>query len=116
MSTFGKKALLDWDYCYDSAKRKTNRDRYNSTPKNIQMEILQKWYKIGYEFHVVNVGEYTNKDKIYIVTGYSEHVGFHHVILTSKFLEYTFLDHKNPLNLIPTDEQKRDNILEELGI
>lgn len=44
MSTFGNKALVWWDYhnmTSDNAKR------YNKTPEDIQLKILQKWYPIG---------------------------------------------------------------------
>jgi hypothetical protein len=41
MSTFGKKALAYWDY--DSKERL----RYNHTPMEVQLAILEKWYPIG---------------------------------------------------------------------
>ena len=42
MSTFGKKALVFWDY--DS--NETN--RFSKTPIEIQLQILEKWYPIGW--------------------------------------------------------------------
>ena len=46
MSTYGKKALTHWNY-----EEKSSQDemyRFNSTPHNIQKEILKKWYPIGF--------------------------------------------------------------------
>jgi hypothetical protein len=45
MSTFGKKALINWDY--DSVDYL----RWNKTPKDLQIEILKKWYPIGEYFY-----------------------------------------------------------------
>ena len=41
MSTFGKKALIWWYY------DKEDFIRFNHTPKEIQLKILEKWYPIG---------------------------------------------------------------------
>jgi hypothetical protein len=43
MSTFGKKALIKWDYDLDIR-------RYNNTPKEMQLKILEKWYPRDYVF------------------------------------------------------------------
>jgi len=44
MSTFGKKALSFWEY---DNRYKENIIRYNHTPLDMQLEILNKWYPIG---------------------------------------------------------------------
>ena len=44
MSTFGKKALINWDY--DSI----DYIRYNHTPKSMQLKILEKWYPLNSDF------------------------------------------------------------------
>ena len=43
MSTFGKKALIKWDYTYNS----DNVSRYQKSWKTNQLKILQKWYPIS---------------------------------------------------------------------
>ncbi len=47
MSTFGKKSLLKWDY--DSVDYL----RWNKTHKDLQLEILKKWYPIGEYFYFI---------------------------------------------------------------
>lgn len=44
MSTFGKKALVWWDY---HNYERENIRRYMFTPHSLQLKILQKWYPIG---------------------------------------------------------------------
>ena len=44
MSTFGNKALIWWDY---HTRDRAALLRFNSTPKDIQIKILEKWYPIG---------------------------------------------------------------------
>lgn len=43
MSTFGKKAITNWEYQYSEEKFQ----RFNRTPIEIQLEILERWYPIG---------------------------------------------------------------------
>jgi len=43
MSTFGKKALIWWNYEYS----KEGVTRFNHTDSELQLEILKKWYPIG---------------------------------------------------------------------
>jgi hypothetical protein len=50
MSTYGKKALKWWIY-----PPQGNRDssiRYNHTPKDLQLQILEKWYPIGMQVSI----------------------------------------------------------------
>lgn len=51
MSTFGKKALIWWDYENHSKECAL---RYNHTPPEIQLQILHKWYPIGMKFKNIN--------------------------------------------------------------
>jgi hypothetical protein len=69
MSTFGKKALAFWNY----ESNETN--RFSKTPVEIQLQILEKWYPIGwrckffaptYLSHI----EYEIKDYILNVGGF----------------------------------------------
>ena len=44
MSTFGNKALIWWDYY---KRDRPELLRFNSTPKDLQLKILEKWYPIN---------------------------------------------------------------------
>ena len=67
MSTFGKKALVWWDY--DDHTRDTAH-RFNSTPKNTQIQILEKWYPIGSRF--IKTGAHYSTPTEYVIDGYVE--------------------------------------------
>jgi hypothetical protein len=96
MSTFGKKALLNWDYNSDDRKR------FSKTNKNIQLEILKKWYPIGEVFYSKNVNEE------FIISGYKEYMGFYMVCSASNGL-WT-----HPLNLKEPKWMERDRNIEKL--
>ena len=51
MSTFGKKALIWWNYDDHS---KQNIIRFNHTNDELQLDILKKWYPIGSRCREVN--------------------------------------------------------------
>ena len=65
MSTFGKKALTWWDYDDHTLG---NAHRFNSTPKNIQAQILEKWYPIGSKF--IKSGTHYSTPTEYVIDGY----------------------------------------------
>lgn len=67
MSTFGKKALMWWDYDDHTLN---NAHRFNSTPKNIQIQILEKWYPIGSIF--IKTGAHYSTPTEYTIDGYVE--------------------------------------------
>lgn len=99
MSTFGNKALIWWDY------HKHDRDsirRFSFTPKDLQLEILKKWYPIG-----MMVGFGDNKYKHEIVE-YSQHSTFWHVKVIWKLENNSIMNGmqyiKHPLNLYPSPE------------
>jgi hypothetical protein len=102
MSTFGKKSLLKWDY--DSVDYL----RWNKTPKNIQLEILKKWYPIGEYFYYHSPFD-RNKEKKGIkikIVDYEEKISGFFV----KYI-YTFSSDElscNPLRLKPSKEFLRD--------
>jgi len=66
MSTFGKKSLVWWDYDNHS---KENATRFNHTPEEIQLKILEKWYPIGMIFKKDD-GFGKRIDIIYKIEGY----------------------------------------------
>jgi hypothetical protein len=67
MSTFGKKSLVWWDYDDHTLN---NAHRFNSTPKNIQIQILEKWYPIGSKF--IKTGTHYSTPTEYTINGYIE--------------------------------------------
>lgn len=96
MSTFGKKALLNWDYNSDDRKR------FVKSNKILQLEILKKWYPIGETF-------YTKKfNDEYIITGYNEYINFYLLAGTKNS------DTTHPLNLKEPKWVERDRNIEKL--
>ena len=70
MSTFGKKALVWWDYEDHS---KINAVRYLHTPLDLQLKILEKWYPIGLRFRRDKGWGPLHKDStIYEIIGYQQ--------------------------------------------
>ena len=80
MSTFGRKALVWWDY-EDNSKQ--NVMRFNHTDLDIQLKILEKWYPIGlrcrekekFNYRTPRSPQYT-----WEITGYAKSVGGYYVI------------------------------------
>lgn len=70
MSTFGKKALAWWDY---QDKSRDSVRRYNFTPDDMQLQILEKWYPIGFKFK--ENGYLLNGVKMWEVVDYKRNVG-----------------------------------------
>ena len=105
MSTFGRKALIWWDYENHS---KENALRYNHTPPEIQLQILHKWYPIGMKFkNITNLGVMHGYNNI--ITYEQNNAGIYlikykytsdiHTYLRSKFNEYT----QNPVLTQPEE-------------
>ena len=77
MSTFGNKSLIWWNY------HTRDRDallRFNSTSKDLQLKILEKWYPIDM---MVGLGDDRYKYKI---VKYVEHLTFYSI----KYKKSTF--------------------------
>lgn len=122
MSTYGKKALNNWDYQYSEESAK----RFNSTPPEFQLEILLKWYPIG--MTCVKYDRFFKKyDKtIYEIVGYNTiGVGTIHQLELKKELivnNKTYYENVtiHPIHFKPTDEyikmMNRENKLNNLGI
>ena len=107
MSTFGKKALLNWDY------RSIEKKRFNNSDKNLQLEILKKWYPIGEHCYI-----HDSPMKFrYTIIGYEEHLTFHSIIIGYTQAGQLLKDRvMHPLNLyLPMEILiKRDKIIENL--
>lgn len=106
MSTFGKKSLVWWDY-HD--KSRDNIRRYRSTPRELQKEIIEKWYPIGMRVQEYSFG------KVWTILGYKEtNLGWCLDVIN----EDGYTDNKTPLVAYPIKEDeiklKRDIKLEKL--
>jgi hypothetical protein len=110
MSTFGKKSLVWWDY-HD--KSRDNIRRFSSTDKETQIEILKKWYPIGFRLK-----EYVFTHRIWEVHGYVKTLSGWNLELRSILPNEDIYMDKHPLMLEPLKEDeiklKRDIKLEKL--
>ena len=67
MSTFGKKAITNWEYQYSEEKFQ----RFNRTSIEIQLEILERWYPIGMPCFKYDKFFKKYGDTLYEVIGYN---------------------------------------------
>lgn len=120
MSTFGKKALNNWDYTHT----KENMMRFNKTPIELQLQILEKWYPIGtacskwswvtkkYE------GDKIIKEYVLMTGDYYDILTLNEVILVDK--KYKMKETYHPLQLHPKENDLkrilREEKLKRLGI
>ena len=116
MSTFGKKALNYWNYNLTDTKR------WNATPKDLQMTLLQKWYPVGMKCHMLHKlnGEFQADFTIsWEVSGYTEMLWGWSLklrkvddILRADSVNYFY--NKHPLLVVQTKEDIRNKKLEKL--
>ena len=110
MSTFGKKFLNYWPYRFDNPE--TEIRRWNQTDKNLQLEVLKKWYPIGMRGKAILAGK-TTGGNLYEITGYIEHMwGWK---LDIDYVDSNFRKDVHPIKFIPED-QDRVIILRELRL
>ena len=115
MSTFGKKAINNWNYKYSEESAK----RFNSTSVELQLEILLKWYPIG--MICVKYDRFFKKyDKtLYEIVGYDKiGCGSIQQLKLIKFLDiHGKVYHESvtihPIHFKPTDEYLKMMIREE---
>ena len=120
MSTFGKKALSNWDYTHT----KENTMRFNKTPLELQLKILEKWYPIGTVCYKWNwITKKYEGDKI--IQEYVLMIGDYYNIETAKDVilvdqKYKMKETYHPLQLHPKPNELqrilRDEKLKRLGI
>jgi hypothetical protein len=79
MSTFGKKSLNTWDYKDHSRERAL---KFLTSKKEIQLEILKKWYPIGALCRKYSIITQTASNSEYRIAGYIEKSTFWSVRLT----------------------------------
>lgn len=127
MSTFGKKYLRKWDYFNHTMVEKR---RFNSTPMDFQLELLNKWYPIGMKVHKVIVRSnypegdiHTYDSDVYTIIEHVAGMGWHMVRIKSDveiLVQYPgrstgfVFDNRHVLNVVPTKEELRDMKLEKL--
>ena len=110
MSTYGKKALYYWDY--EGASAKEELARYNSTPHNLQEELLKKWFPVGMTCEKTN----TFAEKYYgryVVSGYMKY-GYGWRLNVTDDQNYTTTLH--PGTVRPDAQWRRMKNLEKIGI
>jgi hypothetical protein len=101
MSTFGNKALIWWDY---HTRDRAALLRFNSTPKEIQLQILEKWYPIGMKVGL-GPGSYN-----YEIIEYTQHLKYWNVrvmIKSEGSLMNGMQSNRNPLGLWPSPEWEK---------
>jgi hypothetical protein len=125
MSTFGKRALIEWNYDEDYEQVK----RYNKTSKDLQLEILEKWYPIGMicGLRITMGPKFVNTSDIeynFIITEYYESLIHWKVKIKTILVDrygnpQKYTNTKHPLRLIPEPnfetqlrrQYKLDNLL-----
>jgi hypothetical protein len=95
MSTFGKKSLIWWNY-HDRDRAALL--RFNSTPKHLQLQILEKWYPIGM---MVGLGDSKYNHKIVEYIQYFTHWSIRVELQAEESLMNKMSSERNPLGLYP---------------
>ena len=128
MSTFGKKYLRKWDYFNHT---KVEKRRFNSTPKDFQLELLKKWYPIGMKVHKVSSRSspfsedefFLYDTDVYTIIEHTDGMGYHMIRIKSDeevIIQYPgrttgfIFDNRHILNVVPIKEELRDMKLEKL--
>ena len=110
MSTYGKKALIEWEYYGKNTQLEIT--RFNNTTHNIQEEILKRWYPIEFTCQKTSKGstEYYGQYKVinHVKLGY----GWRVEVIDEK----GYISIVHPGNLMPDKRWNRDQKLKELGI
>ncbi len=107
MSTFGKKALVWWDY-----EDHKDLGRFNNTPKDIQLSILEKWYPIGFRCHVRtnSYGKWGVTSSVYIVNSYVATLGGYRVVIRLEQSDPVIKfpdENRHPMMIYPTNEYRQ---------
>jgi len=100
MSTFGKKSLCWWDY---SDHSKENAIRYQHTPNDLQLKILEMWYPVGARFKIsTKYSNYTIVSDLFEIKSYVEHLGswsidYQHVDIGKRVARFRTITPINPV-------------------
>ena len=112
MSQFGKKSLSWWDWSGYLTDKKFI-EKWNHTPKEIQLELLKKWYPIGMVGRCILVGYNNPSETKYEITGYMEHAWGYQ--LDIDYVDSNYRKDCHPVKFIPETEDK-NRILRELRL
>lgn len=117
MSTYGKRALKKWDYNGD----KFQSLRFNNSPKEVQLAILEKWYPVGMTCKKRDIsGQIHVGTTTYTLTGYEEHMTYYSVIAKHRFIEEDVETTHHPFQFVPDENwrkiEQRERRLATLGI
>jgi hypothetical protein len=112
MSQFGKKSLSWWDWNGYLTDKKFIQ-KWNHTPKEIQLELLKKWYPIGMKGRCILVGYNKPSETKYEITGYLEHSWGYQ--LDIDYVDSNYRKDCHPVKFIPETEDK-NRILRELRL
>lgn len=105
MSTYGKKALIKWDYLTRESLR------FNHTNIDTQLSILQKWYPIGMQVNIwSNIRDNWNNYDRYSIIGYRKQLTHYMIEIINKDNVVMGL---HPINIKPTDEWIKVNTRED---
>lgn len=110
MSTYGKKALSYWDY--EGASEKEEMARYNSTPHNLQEELLKKWFPVGMTCEKTSRGTERYYGS-YVVSGYMKYGYGWRLNVTD---ENNYISTLHPGTVRPDAQWRRMKNLEKIGI
>jgi hypothetical protein len=99
MSTFGKKSLIWWDY--QNSHSRDNVIRFNHTPVELQLEILNKWYPIGMQVKVDSRYLYKIVDYVEVNMAYVWYLKLEVIDPPHRFV--TDVITKHPLQIKPLD-------------
>jgi len=112
MSQFGKKSLSWWDWNGYLTDKKFI-EKWNHTPKEIQLELLKKWYPIGMIGRCYITGINTLSDNKHEITGYIETMWGYQ--LDVDYVDSNYRKSCHPVRFIP-DEKDRNRILREIKL
>ena len=118
MSKFGKKGVNFWDWdiylnkTYSGLEKEVTQ-RWNNTPKEIQLELLKKWYPIGMIGRCLIVGSNKPSELKMEITGYIEfNWGYQ---LDVDYVDSVLRKECHPVKFIPEPEEK-NRILRDLRL
>ena len=112
MSQFGKKSLSWWNWDGYLTDNKLSQ-KWNHTPKEIQLELLKKWYPIGMKGRQILVGFNRPSETKYEITGYIEMMWGYELDLD--YLDSNYRKECHPVKFIPEPEDK-NRILREIKL
>ena len=111
MSTYGKKALVYWNYLDKHTQEELF--RFNNSTHNIQEEIVKKWYPIGFTCKKISkssllfgIGSYKVIRHVKVAYGWRVEV----------IDEKGYISTIHPGTLKPDKEWDREEKLKKLGI